>query len=762
MADAGSTGDASTNGRRASLANSSAPNSARAGTTSRRRSVVTASRRSRARGRTGDSSQTTLPDKIQVFDENGVDVTPKPLTLARISTGIDGVEGSDGVGSDSDSLAERMSSTGFSRSGGYSHSSDGESVDGDNDHTSLGGGKDGGKDGKGTVTSFVVVGPTVRGKPLSEVDLEAKVVRILEETETLQMFDQPSRCVAADHPTADAVTASNAAYAKLLKDKIGSENYVTGFSQTLPSLRKTKESQMAKVGTETVACEATAWDIADAFEEKDDGREEEDVMSPAPAGGAGAASSGKTGTSSLEHSIAASSDFLSLVASQNDEDERDDDLPKRTPLTDVPGLDAALAYMERAVTQNSYHDKMLMYRDFRILRAYPPKPGVMGIDLLWKFGCDLTKGRNVTCLAWNKVRRDVLAVGYGQLDFGEKKTGLVAFWSLKNPSYPDTWFECRSGVTALDWSLRNPSMLAVGTYDGGVSIFDGRAVAGGEPVLEATHNSGKHSDPVWKLHWVEKGSERGEALVSTSSDGRVVEWSTSKGLEYADIMKLKSLGPKKAVKLPNDENMSNAISKLNQKTEAFISRKASGMSFAFSPRDTTMYVVGTEEGLIHKCSCSYSEQYLETFRGHMGPVYTVAWSPFSQNGHFLSASADWTVRLWSEGREDPLLTFQSGNAAVTDMSWSPTNSTVFANVTADGRVEVWDLQASTLKPCVNYSSPSVKFSCMLFGTASPVLVAGGSDGSVCVFRLEGIERPEEEEVDGRKRLADALASNANQ
>ena len=28
------------------------------------------------------------------------------------------------------------------------------------------------------------------------------------------------------------------------------------------------------------------------------------------------------------------------------------------------------------------------------------------------------------------------------------------------------------------------------------------------------------------------------------------------------------------------------------------------------------YLAGTEEGYIHKCSCSYNEQYLETYSGH--------------------------------------------------------------------------------------------------------------------------------------------------
>ena len=28
------------------------------------------------------------------------------------------------------------------------------------------------------------------------------------------------------------------------------------------------------------------------------------------------------------------------------------------------------------------------------------------------------------------------------------------------------------------------------------------------------------------------------------------------------------------------------------------------------------YLVGTEEGHIHRCSCSYSEQYLDSYFGH--------------------------------------------------------------------------------------------------------------------------------------------------
>ena len=87
----------------------------------------------------------------------------------------------------------------------------------------------------------------------------------------------------------------------------------------------------------------------------------------------------------------------------------------------------------------------------------------------------------------------------------------------------------------------------------------------------------------------------------------------------------------------------------NVKGEAFISRRSSGMSFDFNQRDGRMYIAGTEDGHIYKCSTSYSEQYLETYSGHMGPVYRVQWSPFQSN-LFISSSADWSVKLWTEGK----------------------------------------------------------------------------------------------------------------
>jgi hypothetical protein len=42
--------------------------------------------------------------------------------------------------------------------------------------------------------------------------------------------------------------------------------------------------------------------------------------------------------------------------------------------------------------------------------------------------------------------------------------------------------------------------------------------------------------------------------------------------------------------------------------------------------------------------------------------------------------------------------------AVYDIAWSPHDACVFASVTGDGRVEVWDLKTNQQNPCMAYKS----------------------------------------------------------
>ena len=59
--------------------------------------------------------------------------------------------------------------------------------------------------------------------------------------------------------------------------------------------------------------------------------------------------------------------------------------------------------------------------------------------------------------------------------------------------------------------------------------------------------------------------------------------------------------------------------------------------------------MGTEEGAAHQCSTALAAEALTTYGGHAGAVYSLSWNRRHADV-FLSASADWTVKLWLSGR----------------------------------------------------------------------------------------------------------------
>jgi WD40 repeat protein len=70
-----------------------------------------------------------------------------------------------------------------------------------------------------------------------------------------------------------------------------------------------------------------------------------------------------------------------------------------------------------------------------------------------------------------------------------------------------------------------------------------------------------------------------------------------------------------------------------------------GTCFDFNKQQDYLFIVGTEEGKIHKCSKSYNNQFLDTFDAHHMAVYSVRWNTFHPK-IFISCSADWTVKIW--------------------------------------------------------------------------------------------------------------------
>lgn len=395
----------------------------------------------------------------------------------------------------------------------------------------------------------------------------------------------------------------------------------------------------------------------------------------------------------------------------------------------------SLKIMERMVSQNAEDE---IYNDFKFWEDASDqfREGEGSLLPLWRFADNRTRRKQVTALAWNPRYPDLFAVAYGTYDFMKQGSGLVCVFSLKNASHPEYTFTTESGVMCLDFHPQLNALLAVGCYDGTVKVFDIRR-------KENTHifmsdiKTGKHTDPVWQVRWQEDEVTKELTFFSISSDGRVASWTMSKNeLKMEPVMTLKlvssSAGKDAAALAVADKSGGAGSSGVEE--EASLTGLAGGCCFDFNPVSEHLFLVGTEEGKIHKCSKAYSGQYLSTYEGHHMAVYAVKWNPFHPRV-FLSCSADWTVKLWDHLVSVPIMSFDLASA-VGDVAWAPYSSTVLAAVSSDGKVHVYDLHANKHEQlCEQKVVKRARLTHVAFNDSSPVLLVGDDRGGVNSLKL---------------------------
>ncbi|XP_055077820.1 dynein, axonemal, intermediate chain 1, paralog 2 [Periophthalmus magnuspinnatus] len=374
----------------------------------------------------------------------------------------------------------------------------------------------------------------------------------------------------------------------------------------------------------------------------------------------------------------------------------------------------AAKVLERMVNQNIF-DPIL--QDFKYFEDPADEGRQEGTLLpLWKFQFDKAKKLSVTALCWNKKYPDLFAVGMGSYKFNHQSGGLLLFYSLKNPSYPEYFFFTWSGVLCVDVHEQRTHLAAAGFYDGSVAVFN-LHVKGQAPLYKSTAKSGKHTDPVWQVQWQNDDMDNNHNFFSVSSDGRVVCWTLVKNeLVHSDIICL-------TVSLSEKETIN-----------ALIVFSACLTSFDFHKQIDYLFLVGSETGKIYKCSKSYSCQYLDVYDAHVMAVDSVKWNEFHPKV-FMSCSSDWTVKIWDHTVSAPMFTFDL-RSAVGDVSWAPYSSTVFAAVTTDGIIHVFDLNVNKYQAlCQQQVTIKKHLTHVTFNPLHPILIVGDNRGHVSGFKL---------------------------
>ncbi|CAF3871249.1 unnamed protein product [Rotaria magnacalcarata] len=408
---------------------------------------------------------------------------------------------------------------------------------------------------------------------------------------------------------------------------------------------------------------------------------------------------------------------------------KDDERKKKFVVTEQSGDDMAklarsksasisLKILERMINQNTFDD---IAQDFKYWEdaadEYREQEG--SLLPLWVFQYELAKKLACTNLAWNTFYTDLFAVSFGSYDFLKQSRGMFLIYSLKNPSFPENIFYADTGVMSLDFHPNHPNLLCSGFYDGSVAVYN-IAEENKRPKYQSTARNGKHTDPVWQVRWQKDDLDGNLNFYSISSDGRIVCWTLVKSdLMFTDVVQLKLEKPA----TEPDEGVP-------------LTTLGCGTCFDFNKQQDYLFIAGTEEGKIHKCSKSYNNQYLDTFYAHHMAVYAVRWNTFHPK-IFISCSADWTVKIWDINFKDPLFVYDLGSA-VGDVAWAPYSATVFAACTADGKVFVFDLNVNKYEPLAEQiivQKKRTKLTHIAFNQHFPIILAGDDRGNITSVKL---------------------------
>ena len=266
-----------------------------------------------------------------------------------------------------------------------------------------------------------------------------------------------------------------------------------------------------------------------------------------------------------------------------------------------------------------------------------------------------------------------------------------------------------------------------------------------------------HAEPITAVSWLPpKIGERRSAphrIVTMATDGRVLVWALPKERNELRLLQRHLV-------------TAGSIPRAVRQSKGSTAMQVGLTALSFSVENPDQFVVGTETGLMLRCSLRTEETTSagdgvlppprltgaggefdlgETspvsfgFSSHSGPVYSVSCSPHHRN-IFASAGTDGTLRISSMLRTSPVLVLEPGEGELYGIQWSPARPLILATAGGNGALRLYDLAASRHAPTETLTldpggGVDPVYS-LAFSRARPhFLAAGGASGRVRVWNL---------------------------
>lgn len=360
--------------------------------------------------------------------------------------------------------------------------------------------------------------------------------------------------------------------------------------------------------------------------------------------------------------------------------------------------------MERVVNQNMDPNACCDFKYYDDQRdAINPKEAYT--LPLWEFKGEATNGFHVTKIKWNPSVNDLFAAAYSaQATDKLPSRGYVCTWTLKNHSTPRNVLELTDRATSLDWCETQPSLLAVGTADGVISIFDVRSKST-SPIFTTQKLVDRHQSAVTVLRWQPLDNSGNLNMVSAGLDGRVLQWT---------------------------------LVQSEMKMTAICSIPSGIVSLDYYSEASTHFIAACDDGKVYEILRTRTTEFPESFSSHSPPCLSVAYNKYHKDV-FATCGTDWSIKLWRVGQKDaPLQSYDFAPHSINDIEFAPHSSTVFASVSSDGILYIYDIDLNRFEPiCKTFISETNEggLTSVTFHPKWPVVLVGDEKGRITSLKL---------------------------
>lgn len=390
-----------------------------------------------------------------------------------------------------------------------------------------------------------------------------------------------------------------------------------------------------------------------------------------------------------------------------------------------------------------------------------------------QFYSQYSKGRAITYLDWSTKYSELVASAHTEKNSDPNASkGLVQIWNLNASNRPEYILDANTDILTVKFHSFESNLVFGTGYNGQVISWDLRA--GSHPILISPLTGTGHTHPAFTMCL--SGTQNANSLLTSSTDGYVCTWTPDILVKPQDRLFLES-----PFGVRPDEVAPTAL--------------------AVSPRDTNLFLVGTEKGNILQCNRFAQAGHKAGidprayYDGHLSPVTSMDFhtsrGTLDLSNYMLSCGLDWSIKLWKIRPFTGAVptSFHGPNSAssasecyqsildikredsVYDVAWHPSHPSIFADVDGQGYLDIWDLAKDIEMPIIHEKPPNSQHSetgSLDSGSAnylnrplnrlvwSPMgekIAVGGLDGMVTVFEIDSslISPPQTEEWHAFKR-----------